>query len=106
MHFLTSCLKDRALECVKNIKVTTDNFEVAWNMLKARFENKRRLINVHISTLLNLPAVPREAAVDLQSVRDKVNTAVAVLKNLKRTSEEQWNDMLVLHLSKTRFKYS
>ncbi|XP_071582407.1 uncharacterized protein [Temnothorax nylanderi] len=95
MHFLVSCLKDRALECVKDINVTADNFAIAWNTLNTRFENKRRLINVHMSTLLNLPTVARESAVELQTLRDKINTAVAALSKLNRSPEELWSDILV-----------
>lgn len=99
MHFLTSCLRDRALDCVKNIRVRAENFEIAWDTLKARYNNKRRLINVHISTLLSLPTVPKESALELQIIRDKVNTAVAALKNLQRTPEELWNDILICLVS-------
>lgn len=72
MHFLSSCLKDRALECLGNISIIADNFKVAWTALKDRYENKRRLVSVHISTLLNLTAVPRESAHELEVLRDKV----------------------------------
>lgn len=87
MHFLKSCLKDCALECVNSISVTSENFTVAWNALKSRYENKRRLLNVHLSALLNLNPIPRESESDLESLRDKVNSAVASLYNLDRTPE-------------------
>ncbi|EZA55454.1 hypothetical protein X777_04753, partial [Ooceraea biroi] len=48
MHFLTSCLKGRALDCVSNLAVTGENFEAAWQALTARFESKRRLLTVHL----------------------------------------------------------
>lgn len=99
MHFLTSSLKDRALECIKNLPVTADNFPVAWNLLKSRYECKRRLINVHLMTLLSLPAVQRESISDLQVLRDNTNAALAALKNLKRSSEELWDDILVCLVS-------
>lgn len=88
MHFLTSCLKDRALVCVKGLPVTKINFSVAWEQLKSRYESKRRLINAHMTTLLSLLVVAREAVQDLQSIRDKVNSSVAALKNLNQTPEE------------------
>ncbi|XP_071577544.1 uncharacterized protein [Temnothorax nylanderi] len=94
MHFLSSCLKGRALECIGNISVTADNFEIAWHALTSRYENKRRSLNVHLTTLLNLPALSRESASDLQSLYDKVNVAVSSLLNLKRKPEELWNDIL------------
>lgn len=95
MHFLVSCLKDRALDCVKELSVTANNFDIAWRMLIARFENKRRLINAHMSTLLNLPVASRESALELQATRDKLNNAVAALDKLNRSPEELWSDILV-----------
>ncbi|XP_024868679.1 uncharacterized protein LOC112452619, partial [Temnothorax curvispinosus] len=95
MHYLISCLTDRALDCVKDIRVTADNFDIAWDTLNTRFENKRRLINVHMTALLNLPAVAKESAIELQSLSDRIHTAVAALNKLNRTPEELWSDMLV-----------
>jgi len=46
-------------------------------------------------TLLNLPASQQESVPDLQVLRDRVNVTLAALKNLNRSSEELWNDMLV-----------
>lgn len=93
MHFLTSCVKGRALECIRNIKVTGEN--IAWNALVSRYENKRRLLKFHLSTLLNLTVLSRESAGDLQTLRDQVNIAVASLHSLQRTPLELWEDMLV-----------
>lgn len=95
MHFLISCLKDKALECIGDIQVTADNFQVAWQALTSRYENKKRLINVHLSSLFNLNAVNRDSANELQLLRDKANIAVASLKNLNRSPSELWNDALV-----------
>lgn len=81
------------------MSVTADNFKSAWDILKSRYENKRRLINVHMLTLLTLPSVSRESFQDLQLLRDKVNTAVTALKNLDRKPENLWNDMLVCIIS-------
>ncbi|XP_029671978.1 uncharacterized protein LOC115240763 [Formica exsecta] len=95
MHFLSSCLKGRALECIANISVTAANFEIAWKALTSRYKSKRRSINTHLWTLLNLSPITRESASELQTLYDEVNIAVASLKNLNRKPEELWNDILV-----------
>ncbi|EFN89563.1 hypothetical protein EAI_03854, partial [Harpegnathos saltator] len=59
MHYLTSCVKGRALDCIENIPVTADNFGTAWQALLARYENKRRLITKYLSALLNLNTISR-----------------------------------------------
>lgn len=35
MHFLKSCLKGRAADCIADVAITGENFDVAWNALKA-----------------------------------------------------------------------
>lgn len=95
MHFLASCLKGQALECIANLPVTADNFDIAWQMLTKRYENQRRLLNVHLSKLLNLTCLTRESANELRSLFDTVNIAVASLKSLDRAPEELWSDILV-----------
>ncbi|EZA59757.1 uncharacterized protein LOC109610706 [Ooceraea biroi] len=69
MHYLTSRLKSRASDCIANIPVIAENFDVAWKTLTARYESKRRLLSLHLSTLLNLMALPRESASDLQATK-------------------------------------
>ncbi|XP_070526464.1 uncharacterized protein [Cardiocondyla obscurior] len=99
MHYLLSCLTGSALECVRELPVTAENFDVAWKALSTRFENKRRLIRGHLSTLLNLPSITKESANDLQGLIDKVSASLTALKNLNRRSRDLWHDMLVYIIS-------
>ncbi|EZA61677.1 hypothetical protein X777_10509 [Ooceraea biroi] len=64
IHFFNSCLKGRALECIANISITAENFNVARKTLTSHYESKRRLLNLHFSSLLNLTAIPRESATE------------------------------------------
>lgn len=95
MHFLASSLKGRALECISSIFITADNFPIAWQAFTVRFENKRRLLASHLSTLFGLSTVSRESASELQILCDKINIAMASLRNLDRTPSDLWNDILV-----------
>ncbi|KZC14906.1 hypothetical protein WN55_07614 [Dufourea novaeangliae] len=99
MHYLASSVTDRAFNQIQSLDVTADNFSIAWNLLKSRFENKRRLINAHMSVLLNLPSVPRESLSGLQSLRDAVVARIASLIKLERSPAELWNDILVYIVS-------
>ncbi|XP_036148430.1 uncharacterized protein LOC118647496 [Monomorium pharaonis] len=95
MHFLSSCLKGRAAECITNLPITAENFEIAWAALTSRYENKRRTLNIHLSALLGLPSVPRESASELQSLYDKITAALKSFSNLDRNTDNLWNDILV-----------
>ncbi|XP_039302764.1 uncharacterized protein LOC120357109 [Solenopsis invicta] len=94
MHFLSSSLSGRALEAIKTVPFTADNFHIAWQILVSRYDNKRRLIDVHVSALCNLPSVPRESALELTELRDKANRAIASLQGLNRTSDDILSDIL------------
>jgi len=99
VYFLTSNLSGRALVSIKSIPVTADNFDIAWKAVTSWYENKRRLIEVHVASLYNLPSVSRESAFELNELRDKANRAIASLKNLNRTSDEILSDILVYNVS-------
>ncbi|XP_076289809.1 uncharacterized protein LOC143213641 [Lasioglossum baleicum] len=100
MHYLVLSLTGPALEALGNIPITADNFSTAWRTLTTRFESKRRLIKMHLSNLIDLPAVERESAVDLHSLIDRANVANTSLSKLDRSPEELWTDMLVLLVSR------
>ncbi|XP_032676814.1 uncharacterized protein LOC116846716 [Odontomachus brunneus] len=85
----------QALSCINNLPVTAANFDIAWQVLVSRYENKGRLLQLHLSALLNLPTVTRESAVELQTLRDRVKTAVASLIHLPRSPSDLWSDILV-----------
>lgn len=95
MHFLVSSLTGHARDTIASIPVTADNFASAWRALTARYENKHRLIEIHVATLYNLPSVTRESASELHALRDKAERAISALKRLDRSSEEILDDILV-----------
>ncbi|XP_076660066.1 uncharacterized protein LOC143363353 [Halictus rubicundus] len=99
LHYLVSALTGRALDCIGNLSVTADNFQIAWKTLSARYDNPRRIITAHLSSLQNLPALSRESAADLQTLCDRVCFIVDSLKRLGRKPEELWNDILVHQVS-------
>ncbi|XP_067208447.1 uncharacterized protein [Linepithema humile] len=99
MHFLVSSLTGSARDAISGINVTSDNFAVAWKALTTRYENKRRLIEIHISNLYNLPRMTRESAVELHALRDKSEQAISTLQRLNRSPDEIVSDMLVYFVS-------
>ncbi|XP_076280087.1 uncharacterized protein LOC143219483 [Lasioglossum baleicum] len=95
LHYLVSALKGRALESIDNLSITEDNFKIAWNTLKGRYENPRRIISAHMSELQNIPALSRESATDLENLCDRVGSILKSLQKIGRTPEDLWNDHLV-----------
>ncbi|XP_071576355.1 uncharacterized protein [Temnothorax nylanderi] len=99
MHFLSSCLTGSARDAISGISITADNFSAAWKALVTRFENKRKLIETHVSTLYNLTPITCESASDIHALRDKADQAISALKRLGRNSDQLVSDFLVYFIS-------
>lgn len=63
--------------------------------LASRYENKRKLIDIHILTLYNLPPMSKESASELHALRNKVEKSLSAFKNMDRSSEDILNDILI-----------
>ncbi|XP_046145641.1 uncharacterized protein LOC123988926 [Osmia bicornis bicornis] len=94
LHFLCSALTGDAKKAVNHLPTTDANFEVAWQLVKNRYENKRRLLSTYLNNLFSLPQVTSESAKELRSLGDQLNVSIHGLKNLKRPVEH-WDDVLV-----------
>lgn len=51
-HFLISCLLGPALDIVKSVLITADNYAIAWGALVNRFYNQRLLVTVHVEKII------------------------------------------------------
>lgn len=94
LQYLQSCLKSEAFDIVRSFAISEANFSVAWDLLTARYNNKRRVVHEHIQSLVTLPQVTSESAVALSSLRDRVNVAVKALSNMGRVVDT-WDDIFV-----------
>ncbi|XP_076660432.1 uncharacterized protein LOC143363786 [Halictus rubicundus] len=94
LHFLCSSLKGEASNAIAHLPITDQNFAVAWELITSRYENKRRLITTHLTTLFSLPQVNSESSRELRDLRDRINVSTQALRNLKRPVD-QWSDIIV-----------
>lgn len=105
MHYLCSILTGDASKAVSHLPVTGANYKIAWNIIKSRYENKRRLISTHLQNLFSIPHVACEASTSLQAFRDQANMAIMALRNLGRPVDT-WGDILVYFVTERLDKSS
>ena len=48
-YYLRTHLNDEALNKVKSLPITNENYDKAWNVLVDYYENKRRLAHAHLA---------------------------------------------------------
>ncbi|XP_017489826.1 PREDICTED: uncharacterized protein LOC108378038, partial [Rhagoletis zephyria] len=98
LHYLKACLKGDAEHLVRNIAVTDQNFEIAWELLTQRIDSTRRLIKCHLRAVVNLPKTNLESASQIRNILDVVNGTFRALTQLGRPTD-QWDDWFVFHVT-------
>lgn len=99
MHFLSTSVTGSAYNIIQSFPVTADNFAVAWTALVNRYENKRRLIEMHISELYNLPVISHVSASELHALRDRADKSISALRALGRSEAEVLSDIMAYFIT-------
>lgn len=71
LQFLLSSLEHEALNEIKALPLSNENYPIAWNRLVKRYHNKRRLISYHINKILDLPTMANPS---LKTLRNFIST--------------------------------
>jgi len=78
-YYLQSAVKGRAAQCFQSLNLSNENYDVAWQLLKTRFENKRLIVHHHIQALLDLPVLLKESCVGLRKLIDDIQQHLCAL---------------------------
>ncbi|XP_025420894.1 uncharacterized protein LOC112690996 [Sipha flava] len=81
-HYLVSCLSGSALNIVKSVPLTSDNYAIAWCALRNRYDNKRLLAIAHCDKLFSFGRLQQESVSSLLSVFNTFRENVAAMKAL------------------------
>lgn len=99
-HYLRAALEGSALQVIKSLEFSAENYETAWELVKNRYENKKLLIHNHLEALFSLGKLDRNSAnsSNLRKLVDTVSKHLRALETLKMPTK-QW-DILVIHIIK------
>jgi len=95
-YYLQSAVKGRAAQCFQSLSLSNENYDVAWQLLKTRFDNKRLIVHHHIQALLDLPVLLKESCVGLRKLIDDIQQHLCALAKLEQPVQT-W-DTLLIHL--------
>lgn len=93
-YYLKTSLKLEAAEIINSLEVTCDNYDIAWQLLKERFQNNKLIIHNHIHALFNLETMHKESYVALRSLIDNTNKHLRSLKILQQPIEH-WDTIII-----------
>ena len=92
LYHLKGSLKGEAAEVLASIELSAGNYNVAWSLLKDRYDNRRVIRESHANALLNLPNTSREFPA--RSLLDQLQKHIRALQALKEPVDS-WNTILV-----------
>ncbi|XP_049875004.1 uncharacterized protein LOC126373073 isoform X2 [Pectinophora gossypiella] len=94
LHYLRSFLKGESFDIVKNLPLIGASFIEAVKLLDERYNNKYKIVNEHISHLLDLSIITKPSPANIRQFVSSIKQTLAALKNLGAKVDE-WNPILM-----------
>ena len=81
--YLKSLLEEKPLMSIKGLPLTSENYEVALDILKSRYGNKQVIISKHMDHLIKLPNISHSSNTkELRNLYDKIEINIKSLNSL------------------------
>ncbi|XP_028042418.1 uncharacterized protein LOC114252108, partial [Bombyx mandarina] len=93
-HYLRSSLEGGAAVTIKSIEFTSENYQIAWELLCNRYNNKNVLINNHLKSLFSLESFNRESHRSLRYIIDHVSKNLRALNTLGEHTDK-WDSLVI-----------
>jgi diphosphomevalonate decarboxylase len=81
-HYLIASLKNEAKNLIGNLKITNENFIVAWQLVTQKYNNKRLTAMMHVKHLCQMPQVKTSDASSLRQLINHVSSHMNALQAL------------------------
>ena len=89
LSYLKQAVTDRAAVLIQHLQVTAENYEIAWQMLKDRFDNKKMIRDKLIRDWRDLcKADPNKRVLQLNETRFYIDEAHRILLQSKGAGED------------------
>lgn len=93
-YYLRASLQGSAIQLIQSIEFSATNYKIAWQLLCDLFNNKRLLIQNHVSALFNKEQIVKESSASLKCVIDQVNKNIRTLECLGEPTK-YWDILLI-----------
>ncbi|KAI5639503.1 hypothetical protein NE865_08003 [Phthorimaea operculella] len=94
LYYLKGFLSEEPHSLVSNLPLEDDSYEKALELLKDRYDNKAKIIQEHIYTILDLPHITKSTTANLRKLISDTKQHLAALKNLDEPVDS-WDSMVV-----------
>ncbi|XP_055523061.1 uncharacterized protein LOC129717231 [Wyeomyia smithii] len=91
--YLRSSLVGESLQEIESIEMTVANYEIAWDLLKKRYENRKLIVKAHLDALFAVEPMKRESYDGLNQVISEFDKNLQMLEKVGENSS-QWSTVL------------
>ncbi|XP_029162601.1 uncharacterized protein LOC114943086 [Nylanderia fulva] len=85
-QYLVGAVTGSAAKIIESIEISVQNYEIAWNLLKNRYEDPKALKRRHIHCLFEAPKVGQESAVEIEELVNHFQNHLRILKSMESES--------------------
>lgn len=103
LYHLRLKVRGQAGSIVKKYQLCGENFALAWEALRSRYENKRILVDNQLKILLNIKPIASESSESLQAIQATINDSLASLK-AQNISILDW-DPIIVYICSTKLPH-
>ncbi|XP_052742658.1 uncharacterized protein LOC128198927 [Bicyclus anynana] len=94
LHYLKTHISGEAEQLLRHIPVTSQNYQMCWDQLDRRYNNKRYLADGILKRFMSQRNVTTESASSLKELLDTSNECLCALDNLG-INTEHWNVIVI-----------
>lgn len=102
-QYLKNSLQGEALQIIGEFEISAENYGPAWELLSNTYDNKRLLINTHMSKLLNMAMIEKGKYAAIKQLVIHIRTHLKALKVLE-LPVDSWDELLI-HIVKEKLDY-
>ena len=95
-HYLKGCVTGDAAKIIAALETTSENYKVAWDLLKGRYHNKKSLIDSHIKALFEMPSISKDFST--RTLFDTLQIHIRALRTL--SVEMDHENAMIIYLIK------
>ncbi|XP_071578790.1 uncharacterized protein [Temnothorax nylanderi] len=96
-QYLLASLKGKALNVIKNLPFSSDQYLIAYDSLLSRYRNKRKLADYHLNSMLDSKPLKTESAEALRNLLDAFSKNTRAL-SLMKFPTDSWDFLLLKFL--------
>lgn len=94
-QYLVGSLSGSASKIIESIEISEENYPIAWELLRKRYDDEKGIKKRHIQCLIDeLPTIKQESAKEIQELVDHVQKHLRVLQTMKLPTD-QWGDLII-----------